>query len=285
MKEDLLKYVDDYEFDYKNKLGLPNNVLFGLEIEYERLKKIHFTLPDLWVNKKEETIPDGGEINSNPMIDSINTWNSLKYVLDKLKEEDAKIYDAASGHLHFDSKILDRDTKTWFNFIKAWIIYEPVIYKFASGEKDQLRSFCSKYAFYLRYSLLSKYDELLCCTYSDELIGHLNNICTRCYGLCLSNVDNNKSKNTIEIRCPNGSLNPVIWQNNVDFFANFLLSVKEKQIDDELFKYRKKKYALNRFYDEDYLKEDIFLATELCDFTFSDFDSKVRFLKQYTKRF
>lgn len=285
MFKNLIKFVDDYEFGYKDKLGLPKNVLFGLEIEYEGLKKIDFELPESWINKKEDTIPDGGEINSNPMIDSIDTWNNLKYVLDKLKEEDAKIYDAASGHIHFDSYILDREFNTWIKLIKAWIMYEPVIYKFASGENEYLRSFYAQYAYYLRNLLLNNLDNFCCTCDTQELISRLNNVCVKCYGLCLKNVDNNKSKNTIEIRCPNGSLNPVIWQNNINFFANFLLAVKEKEIDEELFDYRKEKYILKRFYDEDYLKENIDLATELCDFTFDDIENKISFLKQYTKCF
>ena len=42
MSKEILNYLDDYEFDYKDKLNLPKNVLFGLEIEYENLKKINF---------------------------------------------------------------------------------------------------------------------------------------------------------------------------------------------------------------------------------------------------
>lgn len=283
--KELLKELKEYEIKYKDNLDLPKNVLFGLEIEYEGLKQIKFTLPNSWINKEEDTIPDGGEINSNPMVDSLDTWNNLKYVLETLKEEGAKIYDAASGHIHFDSRILGSDFDAWIRLIKLWIMYEPIIYRFSSGEKDKLRKLCMKYAFYLRYSLLDKYDRLMCCTDYDELISCLNNVCTRCYGLCLSNVDRHKDKNTIEVRCPNGSLEPIIWQNNVDFFANFFLAIKNKEIDEELFKYRTKTFDEKIRYGKTYLNEDVNLAIELSDFIFCDEEKKMDFLKQYTKTF
>lgn len=284
-KKEILKELNDHEIKYKDKLDLPRNVLFGLEIEYECLKQIKFSLPNNWINKDEDTIPDGGEINSNPMIDSPDTWNNLKYVLEMLKEEGAKIYDAASGHIHFDSKILGHDFDAWIKLIKAWIMYEPIIYKFSSGEKDKLRNMCMKYAFYLRHSLLDKYDRLIYCANYDELICYLNNVCTRCYGLCLSNVDRKKDKNTIEVRCPNGSLESFIWQNNVNFFANFFLAIKNKEVDEELFKYRTKKFVEETCYGDEYLNEDINLAIELSNFVFNDEEKKKDFLKQYTKAF
>lgn len=283
--EELLKELKEYEIKYKDNLDLPKNVLFGLEIEYEGLKQIKFALPNKWINKKEDTIPDGGEINSNPMVDSLDTWNNLKYVLENLKKENAKIYDAASGHIHFDSRILGSDFDAWIRLIKLWIMYEPIIYRFSSGEKDKLRKLCMKYAFYLRYSLLDKYDDLMCCVSYDELISYLNNVCRRCYGLCLYNVDRYKDKNTIEVRCPNGSLEPIIWQNNVDFFANFFLAIKNKEIDEELFKYRTKTFNEKIRYGKTYLNEDVNLAVELSDFIFSDEEKKMDFLKQYTKIF
>lgn len=285
MNKEILNCLNNYKFDYKDNLNLPKNVLFGLEIEYENLNKINFPLPDDWINKDEETITDGGEINSNPLVDTKKTWNKLKFVLESLEKEGAKMHDAASGHIHFDSSILNRNFNTWLKLIKAWIMYEPIIYKFSSGEKESLRSFCESYAFYLRYLLLNNLDNFDCTCDSEELINKLNNLCTRCYGLCLSNVDRNFDKNTIEIRCPDGSLNPTIWQNNVNFFANFLLSINQKEIDEELFKYRKEKYYLEPRYGKNYLKENISLALELSDFVFTDDESKIKFLKQYTKRF
>lgn len=285
MSKEIFNYLDDYEFDYKDKLNLPKNVLFGLEIEYENLKKIDFSLPEFWINKQENTITDGGEINSNPLLDTKDTWNKLKIVLESLEKDGAKMYDAAAGHIHFDSGILNRNFDTWLKLIKAWIMYEPIIYKFSSGEKEKLRSFYQKYAFYLRYILLNNLHDFNSIYDCKKIIDKLNNICSRCYGLCLSNVDRNFNKNTIEVRCPNGSLKPAIWQNNVNFFANFLLSINQKEIDEELFLYRQKKYYLETRYGKDYLKEDIDVALELCDFVFLDDENKIKFLKQYTKRF
>ena len=40
-----------------------------------------------------------------------------------------------------------------------------------------------------------------------------------------------KKNNTIEFRCPNGTLNPIIWQNNVNLFAHLLSSDNLFQAD------------------------------------------------------
>ena len=37
---------------------------------------------------------------------------------------------------------------------------------------------------------------------------------------------------TIEFRCPNGTLNEVIWQNNLNLFVHLLLYAKSNDFDE-----------------------------------------------------
>ena len=83
-----------------------------------------------------------------------------------------------------------------------------------------------------------------------------------------------ESYNTIEFRCPNASLNPVIWQNNLNLFVNLILKSKENLDLDEI------SYQ-NRDYDGIDLKQ----ALEFCDLVFNNNLDKVYFLRQYLKSF
>lgn len=44
--------------------------------------------------------------------------------------------------------------------------------------------------------------------------------------------------NTIEVRCPNGTVNPVIWQNNINFFAKLFLYCSGNNFDIEFINYK-----------------------------------------------
>lgn len=92
-------------------------------------------------------------------------------------------------------------------------------------------------------------------------------------------------ENTIEFRCPNGTLNPIIWQNNVNFFIKLLTYCKGSYFDNEIID---KRHEINldiynnlELYNEIYLNQ----ALELCDLIFTNNTDKVYFLKQYLKSF
>jgi len=91
--------------------------------------------------------------------------------------------------------------------------------------------------------------------------------------------------NTIEFRCPNGTLNPIIWQNNVNLFTKLLLFCKEESYQPEVVEAREKinnhKYMKLEWYDEIYLQQ----ALEFSDLIFSNNLDKIYFLKQYLKSF
>lgn len=87
---------------------------------------------------------------------------------------------------------------------------------------------------------------------------------------------------TIEFRSPNGTFNPIIWQNNINLICKFLSSCSNN---------------LNAYYDEKIIQRatnvlntkrkskmlDIDGALELCDMIFDNNLDKVYFLRQYLK--
>lgn len=101
----------------------------------------------------------------------------------------------------------------------------------------------------------------------------------------IEKFNNYSLDNTIEFRCPNGSLDPVIWQNNVNLFVNILKYSKSPKYDDDVItkrhEFNQDKYSSLRDYKEIYLEQ----ALELCDMVFNNNFDKVYFLRQYLKSF
>ena len=97
-----------------------------------------------------------------------------------------------------------------------------------------------------------------------------------------NNIDKCISGNTIEFRSANGTMNPIIWQNNLNFIVNFLLYAKGSKFDTKMIlkRYIETEYKFE-LYDEIYLSQ----ALELCDLIFNNNYDKVCFLKQYLKGF
>ena len=93
------------------------------------------------------------------------------------------------------------------------------------------------------------------------------------------------TNNTIEFRCPNGTLEPVIWQNNVNLLVNILNYSKSNTYDDDTISKRREingdKYYELEWYNQIYLVQ----ALELCDMLFDNNLDKVYFLRQYLKSF
>ena len=101
----------------------------------------------------------------------------------------------------------------------------------------------------------------------------------------VGNYNDFAEDNTIEFRCPNGTLNPVVWQNNVNLFVNLLKYSKDLSFDDDIVQKRHlinlDKFLELKWYNEIYLEQ----ALELCDMIFNNNLDKIYFLKQYLKSF
>ena len=86
---------------------------------------------------------------------------------------------------------------------------------------------------------------------------------------------------TIEFRNPNGCLNPIIWQNNVNFFTRLLMYCSRSDFDmDKVLKRKKEEIYFNNYH-----KAFFEQAVELADMIFDNNLDKINFLKQYFKNF
>lgn len=292
--QELLYYIENYYLELRNRLGFDNNVTFGLELEFENAmrdriqnKLEEFNLDNIWRLKGDGSLHNGAEINSPILKDQLDSWNQLKRVC-QIVSEHAIIGKNSGGHIHIGTQVLGNKTESWMNFIKLWSVYENIIYRFVYGDYLSARSSMTRYAepmtkdFWKDYQSMLEYDVL---TINDILrkISHqryqavnFNNV---------SNFEQFRSDNTIEFRCPNGTLESVIWQNNVNLFVHLLEYSKSRRYNDDIVQKRrtmnKDNYSSLDFYGEIYLQQ----ALELCDMIFTNNFDKVYFLRQYLKSF
>ena len=289
-KEDLIKDIKSTYISLRHSLRLPKNATFGLEVEYDSLFQdevdsfVYSKIPS-WYPTDEYSLNFGGEVTSPVLIDKFSSWADLAMLCSFLRVKGAVASERVGSHVHVGvPNTLGDNTTSWVNFVKKWMIYEDVILRFTNGESVTPRAsydiFCDLIALELYDMFLNIEGEIDL----DKLRSVLPN--QKFQSVNFNNVKWNRLTdntifNTIEFRTPNGTFEEAIWQNNVNFFVNFLLSCNEEQ-DEEYFKYMMDKLLYVYSY-RDYYKLDIEKAIRLADDIFDNELDKVYFLRQYIK--
>lgn len=273
--------------EYRSTLNLPLDITFGIEIEYENIKKDYVdsyiyelkqnkSIGD-WKSKEEADISEynskgdliNGEISSPILIDNINSWKELKKVVEIIDKNNGIITDKCGTHINIGAQIMGDKSIYWRNFLLLWILYENEIYKFCSGEfntirnrKDMIGSICNDLSI---DKVLEMYEPATNYIYyiTDSLMDKKHDISLQSvYSYCF-NIDN-----VIEFRLPNGTIKEEIIQNYVNFFAKFLLACK-KELDIDKILYN--------------IKNNI-CDNSLCDYVFEEEIDKKNFLIQASKQ-
>ena len=285
--KELKSLLNTYMLSYRKKVGLSEKDTFGTEIEFQvPIKKFNFTFSDM-MNKLEKkhnswnididgSRDDKLEVTPFILKDEDKTWEELEDVLKLIKNYINNPGPFSSSHIHFGGQMI-KDTDSLKRFIKLWAIYEQVIFRFAYGEDLTHRKSIDFYSQKMSTVLkgLNKNINL-------EVIGAVRNRAVNIRNYRGSRFD---KMNTIEIRCPNGTLEPVIWQNNINFFARLLEFANSDKCDDD--EIDKRFYALN-LTKQNYSSYDSInfeLAIDLADKIFDNNLEKLYFLRQYTKGF
>ncbi|MGN1379674.1 MAG: amidoligase family protein [Bacilli bacterium] len=294
--EELIYYIENTYLRFRQHLGFAKDYTFGFEIEFENyvnireiINKVTYYVYGLWEYKSDGSLKHGGEIVSPKLNDVNSDWKELKQVCNIISEN-AKIGKNCGGHIHIGSSVLQDNPYNWLNFIRLWSAYENIIYRFCYGEYINARKNIQKYAmpmasdFRFCYNLLKQKDNLNL----RKILVYLNT--QRYQAVNFKNVKsndiyNNKIKNTIEFRCFNGTLEPIIWQNNLNFILSFLEYAKNPNFNHEIINQRIERNLEEKInfsnYDEIFLDE----ALELCDLIFNNNFDKIYFLRQYLKSF
>ena len=282
--------IKDIKIKYRDKLIINPNATIGMEIEFKNVNldwfqklleekklydwRVKFDRSVTTIYKLKESnyeIYHGGEVNSPIIKNTEKNWNELKMVCDILKHEDARITEECGGHIHIGKQLLKKES--YFNFFKLWFMYEPIIFRFSYGEFNKGRSDINYYAASIR-ELLKPYIINEKKFNIDEVITDLGS--NRHLAVNFQNIITERS-NTIEFRCPNGSIDPIIWQNNANFFVNLVDKANNVEIDKHKLKYLLNLYKTN--YDEINMED----ANELANIIFDNEIDKLYFLRQYVK--
>ena len=296
-KKDLIELLNElniYLLEYRNNINIPDDITFGIEIEYEGLQRLFvdsFCEKKLsnWTSKSDGSLISGGEITSPILHDKEKNWLELQKICSYLNRKQANTSKNAGGHIHIGYEILGEDIEAWKTFLKTYAIYENIIFRFAYGDKINPRPTLKKYAPPIAEDILYHLPEIEKSRKLSELPFSIRGN-PKYSAITFKNVPfvkdyyRNKYKQTIEFRLANSTTSEVIWQNNINAFTKLLLSAKNKSIDTELVDYRIKEkdfYTLK----QQYLYEAIDLpkVIEYIDLVFDNNLDKLYFLRQYIK--
>ena len=289
-----MKWVRDFE--YRKSLNIPSDITYGIEIEFSNANRLVIAnrllelfnegkLIKPWNVKEDKSLYsdftnfsyETGEATSDILTDKEVCWDEIELVCDEIIKNGGMVNSKCAGHIHIGANILEDNLKYYIRFAKLWTIYEDIILRFSAGSSEKVRDGVFKYAksnvpVFKHIGLfedgLRDFEKF---KYAYSTSKHL--------AVSLRNLDPKRPIKTIEVRCPNGTLDHGIWQNNINFFIKFLLACKDDLKDWE---------RINaEFIIEKDLESDVIFdyekAKKLSDFIFSDEVDKENFLKQYIK--
>lgn len=284
-QKELLKLINNYYLEYREIINLNKKTTFGVEIEFEKADKIKYdsNLIDRnsWKFVYECSVCEGAELVSPILYDNKKNWKTLKNKCINLQSR-AEILNKASNHIHVGANILNKKEENIKNITKLWYVYEDIIFRFGYGEYLNYRPNLYAYALPIRDEYLNIQKQLKYFHYLEFLYRGSRN---KSLNFKKTTLNNSKYKNTIEVRCSNGTLNEIIIQNNINFFAKLLTygvneNCDKDKLDDLISKIKLKDTDLDNFH-----LIDINRALELSDLIFDNNLDKIYFLRQYLKNF
>ncbi len=310
---DLFRIINNQDMIYRNTLNSDlKKLTFGIELEFANLTKSdiakliskgRFALPlfaverkqnmeDFWTYKEEFSIKGGAEIVSGILSDESKSWQEIKLMCRNIKNNGGIIDYRCASHFHIGAHIFGTKLEYWKTFLKLWLLYEPVLYHFYSNKDDKIRDNILKYAKSIRIkevieiinntNSINNLIEPICLA----LLDNNENSCYKFYSLALHRIKYLKTRkekgNTLEVRIPNGTLDEVVWQNNINLVVKIISSIINKEIDKDYINYQ---FKHNKLINDDSIYNEYNLEQALlfCDLVFQNDIDKYNFIKQYCK--
>ena len=269
---DIISELDRRPFVYREVLGIPKKVNFGLELELDKIdpdmvyKLVRKEFGSSWIVKEDKSLTKGenAEIVSPVLHNTKDTWVLLKKMGELLERLNPN-YDKCSFQVNFDGSILPR-VEDKVRFLKLYAMYEDIIYRFSKGEDSEYRSSLDMYAHPIILFIKGMNPSIMVDFFSDN----------KRYGVIFKS-----EKDLIEFRTPNMTSNPVLWQNYVTTFyylLDFATSDKcdIKVLDEYIDKFYKS-YVL-----EDYEREKEDKAIQFSKKIFYKGVDRINFMHQYS---
>lgn len=230
--------ADSASYDIHCVLG-GSTATFGIEIEFVGdLQKVADALfevglatspkvsdsnrPVGWTVKEDTSVkPAGGEVVSPILVDVPDSWKELDRVCALLKELGAVVNSSCGLHIHYGADRLDDDVA---NFLRLYLLnraFEDLLYRLASAGGTRVHRGTG-------------YNEPISKRSYSPYVGSVKAFTTRIEAspfdaLNFSNVGT--SKNTIEFRYPNGTLDPVQIQALAVLFCGMVEASRRSDLD------------------------------------------------------
>ncbi len=239
----LLNKKKDLEDPLLYSLKLAKNYSIGVELEtyhqyYQMFLNLERILND-WPLKEETTVTNGVEINSNIMHYDKKSLRKLLYVCNFLNENDFKVNDECSNHIHIGFSAF-KSAKEIKTLLELFANNENIFYMMANEKESPLRKYYASYARPISVSLENAiYLNMLSDTnfLFDFMLELQSFQKDRMVAINFSNAYSTR-KNTIEFRMSNGQtkyeevlLNIILYLKLVDISINY------RKIDKSLYEF------------------------------------------------
>lgn len=279
-------YEEDFIFlnkilgDYK-KIKLPSAMTIGMEIESEGDMSAYiyncFSYKN-WDTKEDRSLFGGVEIVSPILHATEEESKQIYFVCDMLKNIGQEISDSCGGHIHIGANYL-KSKQAWANFFEIYCNTEKVLYAITNEEGKAPRAGIMKYATPMAPKVQEAIDigivnfeneedldkfifelkDIQLVEYVDEdflpeeVIGEATNRYDRYFGMNLCNLHN--SKNTIEFRLANGTIESDLWIDNINLLGGIVAVAQELTVIQELKKTTKEQLIKLKLFNK--IKTDI----------------------------
>jgi hypothetical protein len=239
---------------FRHDLKLQKKILLGTEIEAEGFNvleseqnhlfsqlQVPFQIDttfeshkggtyEKWIFSHDSTVTrqnnKGVEVISPISYLNPSFLDELEKICAFLETNGAYISEQCSAHIHFDFRLFLKNIDALKKFILIMSYYEPECNRFFAGEEETIRPLGS--GFYAKDTtkklyLLEQLYQIFAIDNLNEFLSKLKRI-GRYHNLNFmnANIYRKISRNTIELRSPNGSLNPVILENNIYFLLKIV---------------------------------------------------------------
>ena len=256
------KEAEEVESKYTS-FGLPKNMTIGIEIE--SVGENHNQLPDKlrdWEGKEDYSIGNKGKEFSSPIMrDRKEDVKEVYIVNEILKSFGMKITPKCGGHVHIGADYITTE-EGYKQLVELWGNVEEIYYLISNKEGELPRKGINQFAKPVSYELGDMQLEKIP---KDRFLqlARVKLRKSRYKGLNLLNV--NSSKNTIEFRLANGTLDGDTWVENIHLFGKSIEMAQDLgqivgklEKGEELTEDEKTKYALKEM-----LKDNIPLDSKM----------------------
>ena len=279
----LIEGTKKVDINYKS-IGLPSKMTIGVEIEAEgRISEILPKVIGIWKAKQEDSLQYGIEyVTKNPINDNKSSIYEIYRINEILKAVGMKTSGRCGGHVHIGADYITSE-EGFKELLELWGNAEEVYYLIANKEGELPRENIPYYAPPISREMKRIKTENIS---EDEFVANAQKIIESRYrGLNIQNINIDNSKNTIEFRVSNGTLDGNTWIENIRLYGRTVeiaeklgLILKKLENEEKLSKEEKELYGL-----KERLKQDVALDEKmdiLMEILFNEEERKV-----YKKRY